>query len=167
MPDFATRAGGALGRMRERAASGLQRFSRATLAHAIANAPRVLAVALALAVLGWVAASQTETVTDVRELVPQDLAEVRDLEKLEDATGVTGELDVVVTSDDMADPDVIEWMADFKERVLENNGFAGRFPSCREAEICPGPALTDFLGGADAEISRNQVLRTVAALPAV
>ena len=166
VPDFASRAGSALGRTRERAAGGLQRFSRATLAHAIANASRVLAVALALAVLGWVAASQTETVTDVRELVPQDLAEVRDLEKLEEATGVTGELDVVVTSDDMADPEVIEWMADFKERVLENNGFEGRFPSCREADICPGPALTDFLGGADADISRNQVLRTVAALPA-
>ena len=166
VPDFAARAGAALGRTRGRAAAGLQRFSRATLAHAIANAQRVLAVALALAVLGWVAAAQTETVTDVRELVPQDLAEVRDLEKLEDATGVTGELDVVVTSDDMADPDVVEWMADFKERVLETNGFEGRFPSCREADICPGPALTDFLGGADAEITRNQVLRTVAALPA-
>ena len=166
VPAFASRAGAALGRWRARAASGLQRFSRATLAHAIVNASRVLAVAFALAVLGWVAAAQTDTVTDVRELVPQDLAEVRDLEELEDATGVTGELDVVVGSDDMADPDVIEWMADFKLRVLESNGFAGDFPSCRKADICPGPALTDFLGGAEAEVTRNQVLGTVSALPA-
>jgi hypothetical protein len=57
-------------------------------------------------------------------------------------------------------------MAAFKQRVLEANGFDGKFPSCRKAEICPGPALTDFLGGADAEVTRSQVLRTVSALPA-
>lgn len=165
-PAFLAGAGARLAAARRTVAAGLQRFSRAALANAIANAPRVLAVAIALAVLGWVAAAQTETVTDVRELVPQDLAEVRDLSRLEEATGVTGELDVLVRSSDMADPAVIEWMADFKARVLAANGFEGRFPSCREAEICPGPALTDFLGGEDAEVSRADVNSTVAALPA-
>ena len=36
-------------------------------------------------------------------------------------------------------------MAGFKQRVLEANGFGGEKPSCLQAEICPGPALSDFL----------------------
>ena len=44
-----------------------------------------------------------------------------------------------------ADPATIGWMAGFKRRVLQSNGFVGRRPSCLEAEVCPGPALSDFL----------------------
>jgi predicted RND superfamily exporter protein len=36
-------------------------------------------------------------------------------------------------------------MAGFKRRVLEANGFGGEEPSCLNAELCPGPALSDFL----------------------
>ena len=48
-------------------------------------------------------------------------------------------------------------MAGFKERVLESNGFSGEFPSCREAEICPGPALTDFIGNPEQGVTRERV----------
>ena len=46
-----------------------------------------------------------------------------------------------IEADDLTDPDVVEWMAGFKQRVLEANGFGGENPSCLKAEICPGPAL--------------------------
>ncbi len=70
---------------------------------------------------------------------------MRELNELQEATGVSGELDVSVEAPDLTDPATIEWMADFKQRVLRANGFAGENPSCLEAEICPGPALSDFL----------------------
>ena len=113
--------------------------ARSALAVAIASPGRVLVVGLALALCGWVAGTRTETISDVRELVPQDLAQVRDLNQLQDTTGVSGELDVSVQTPDIADPALVRWMGEFKQRVLEANGFDGRFPSCREGPDMPWP----------------------------
>ncbi len=56
----------------------------------------MLAIALAVAVIGWVADTQIAVQSDVRQLVPQDLQALRDVNTLEDATGVSGEIDVTV-----------------------------------------------------------------------
>src|SRR4029077_19906950 len=72
---------------------------------------------------------------------------VRELNELQDATGVSGELDVSVKAPDLTDPATIQWMADLKRRVLRVGGFSGSNPSCQEAEVCPGPALSDFVTG--------------------
>ncbi|HEU4392186.1 MAG TPA: MMPL family transporter [Solirubrobacterales bacterium] len=124
---------------------------------------RVLGVGLALAAVGWGVGTQIETASDIRELGPQDLAAIRDLNELQEATGVSGELDVRVEAPDLTAPATIAWMAGFKQRVLRANGFAGEDPSCFEAEICPGPALSDFLtrGG---QLSRRGIDETLAAL---
>jgi hydrophobe/amphiphile efflux-3 (HAE3) family protein len=152
-----------LARVRERAGEA----ARGALAVSIASPGRVLAVGLALALCGWVAGTRTDTVSDIRELVPGDLREVRDLEELQDITGVSGELDVTVTSEDLTDPELIAWMAAFKERVLEYGGFTGDLPSCLEAEICPGPALSDFVPDAAAGgVTRGRVVALLDALPA-
>jgi predicted RND superfamily exporter protein len=108
--------------------------------------------------------TQISTVSDIRELVPQNLREVRDLNALQDATGVSGELDVSVQAHDLADPAVVRWMAGFKQRVLNENGFAGPDPSCRDAEVCPGPALSDFVAGGP--ITKQRVRAVVNQLPA-
>lgn len=108
---------------------------------------RVLAVGLGLAAIGWGVGTQIETQTDIRKLAPQNVDAVRELNELQDATGVSGELDVRVSAPDLTDPATIEWMAGFKRRVLEAGGFAGEEPSCQEAEVCPGPALSDFVTG--------------------
>lgn len=108
---------------------------------------RVLGIGLALAVLGWGVGTQIETQTDIQELAPQSIEAVKELNELQDATGVSGELDVRVSAADLTDPATIEWMADFKQRVLEAGGFSGANPSCQEAEVCPGPALSDFVTG--------------------
>ena len=125
----------------------------------------MLIVGLALALCGWVAGTRTETISDVRELVPQDLAQVRDLNELQDTTGVSGELDVSVQTPDIADPALIRWMGEFKQRVLEANGFDGRFPSCRKAQICPGPALSDFLGPPGESVPRARIRGLLEQLP--
>lgn len=129
---------------------------------------RVLAVGGALAVIGWGLGTQIGTTTDVRDLAPQGTRAIHDLNRVQDVTGVSGQLQVDVEAPDLTDPATIEWMADFKRRVLESNGFSGPKPSCREAEICPGPALSDFLttGGGQERLRRRDVRATLRELPA-
>ena len=115
------------------------------LSLAVANPVAVLAVGVGLAVMGWAAGTRVDTVTDIRELAPQNVKAVEGLNELQDTTGVSGELDVSITAPDLTDPETVEWMAGFKKRVLEANGFSGENPSCLDADLCPGPALSDFL----------------------
>ncbi|HEX6456028.1 MAG TPA: MMPL family transporter [Solirubrobacterales bacterium] len=124
----------------------------------------VLSVAVALAVAGWAAGTQVETVSDIRSLAPQNIKAVEGLNELQDTTGVSGELDVLIEAPDLADPATVEWMAGFKERVLRENGFEGEDSSCLQAEICPGPALSDFLVRGKEKPTRRGIEGTLAAL---
>lgn len=134
------------------------------LEFAIERRVGVLVAGVVLALVGWGVGTQIETVSDVRELAPQSIEAVEELNELQEATGVSGELDVAIESDDLADPATIEWMADFKRRVLAANGFSGENPSCLQAEICPGPALSDFLVREGRTVTRAGVEATLAAL---
>jgi len=124
----------------------------------------VLSVGVALAVVGWVAGTQVETVSDIRSLAPQNIKAVEGLNELQDTTGVSGELDVSIHARDLGDPAAVEWMAAFKQRVLEGNGFKGEDPSCLTAEICPGPALSDFLVRGGEKPTRKRIEATLSAL---
>jgi uncharacterized protein len=124
----------------------------------------VISVAVALAVVGWAAGTQVETVSDIRSLAPQNIEAVEGLNELQETTGVSGELDVSIHAPDFTEPATIEWMAGFKKRVLESNGFEGEDPSCLQAEICPGPALSDFLVRGEEEPTRKRIEATLAAL---
>jgi hypothetical protein len=138
----------------------------AVLSAAIAHPTRILAVGAALAVIGWGLGTQIETQSDIRKLAPQGITAVRELNELQDATGVSGQVDVLVRAPDLTDPATLRWMAGFKRRVLEQNGFAGPNPSCREAEVCPGPALSDFVVGARGPLRRGDIRAALAELPA-
>lgn len=134
---------------------------------ALRHPRRVLAVGGALAVIGWGLGTQIETVSDVQSLGPQGLREIKDLERVQDTTGVAGQLQVAVEAPDLSDPATIEWMAEFKQRVLDENGFSGPQPSCLKAEICPGPALSDFLVSSKRkeQLKRNEIRATLKELP--
>jgi uncharacterized protein len=129
---------------------------------------RVLAVGGALAVIGWGVGTQIDTVSDVQSLGPQGLREIKDLEKVQSATGVAGQLEVAVEAPDLSDPATIQWMADFKQQVLQENGFSGPQPSCLKAEICPGPALSDFLVSSKRkeQLKQSDIRATLRELPA-
>jgi hydrophobe/amphiphile efflux-3 (HAE3) family protein len=124
----------------------------------------VLGVGLALALIGWGVGTQIETTANVQSLAPQSLGAVKDLKEVEDTTGVSGQLEVSVEAPDLTDPATIAWMAGFKQRVLRANGYEGEIPSCLEAEICPGPALSDFLTRGGVKPTRQEVEATLAAL---
>jgi uncharacterized protein len=124
----------------------------------------VLAVGIGLAVMGWAAGTRVDTVTDIRELAPQNVKAVRGLNELQDTTGVSGELDVSIEAEDLTDPATVVWMAGFKRRALEAGGFGGESPNCLEAEICPGPALSDFLVKGEERPTARRIDATLGAL---
>lgn len=134
------------------------------LSLARANPVAVLAVGLGLAVMGWAAGTQVETVSDIRELAPQNVKAVEGLNELQDTTGVSGELDVSIEAEDLTSPETVEWMVGFKKRALEAGGFGGESPSCLDAEICPGPALSDFLVKGEEEPTAKRIDATLSAL---
>jgi hydrophobe/amphiphile efflux-3 (HAE3) family protein len=133
---------------------------------ALKHPQRVLAVGGLLAIAGWGVGTQLDTVTDIRELAPRSAREVRDLNELQDATGVSGTLDVSVRAPDLTDPATLRWMAAFKRRVLHTGGFSGPEPSCLTAEICPGPALSDFVASGSGALKRSDIRDAFEELPA-
>jgi uncharacterized protein len=134
------------------------------LSLALTQPGAVLGVGAVLAVIGWGVGTQVETASNIDSLAPQGLAAVRDLNELQDQTGASGAIDVSVEAPDLTDPATIEWMAAFKRRVLRTNGFAGENPSCLQADICPGPALSDFLVRPRNPVTAKGIDATLAAL---
>jgi hydrophobe/amphiphile efflux-3 (HAE3) family protein len=127
---------------------------------------RVLAIALVLAVAGLALDTQSEVVSDVRELVPADLQELEDVNALQEETGVSGEIDVTVRADDITDPEVIGWMTRFQADVLRAHGYrAGkRCTQERDApELCPALSLPDLF--ATSGTQRDQVRRLLDTVP--
>jgi hypothetical protein len=155
-----------LERAQDRAAVAAGRLSRRALALSLSQSGRVLGIGLALAIVGWAAGTKIDTVSDIRSLAPQSLTAVRDLTDLQKVTGVSGELEARVRAPDLTDPATIRWMAGFKQRVLRSNGFDEANTTCLEAEVCPGPALSDFLVGAEGRLTRAGIQATLAQLPA-
>lgn len=157
----ASRAGTATGRwMRELRLSAIERGERA-LALSITRPQRVLAIALAVAAVGWIAETQSEVVSDVRELVPADLQALKDVNELQAETGVSGEIDVTVRAEDVTQPEVVTWMADFQQRVLDGAGYRSG-DRCNQAkdppDLCPALSLTDLLNATGANRTTGQLL---------
>jgi uncharacterized protein len=138
-----------------------------SLGMALTRPRRVLAIGLAIAVVGLALDTQSEVVSDVRELVPQDLQELRDVNTLQEETGVSGEIDVTVRADDITDPEVIAWMTRFQAGVLRDHGYrpGKRCTQERNApELCPALSLPDLFSGSGTD--RNQVRELLGAVPA-
>ena len=131
---------------------------------ALSRPRRVLAIGLAVAVVGLALDTQSEVVSDVRELVPQDLQALQDVNVLQKETGVSGEIDVTVRAEDITDPDVIAWMTSFQNRVLREHGYR-QGKRCTQKrnppELCPALSLPDLFSTA----SQAQVSTLLDAVP--
>jgi uncharacterized protein len=144
--------------------AGGRRAAAAATALALRRAPALLAVALALAAAGWALGTRAHVQSDVNRLVPQDLPALADLRALQDATGVGGEIDVMVSAPDLADPAVLRWMAGYQQRVLRRFGYsAGR--GCGRATLCPAFSLTDLFSGSIADVTRADARALLDAVP--
>jgi hydrophobe/amphiphile efflux-3 (HAE3) family protein len=130
-----------------RVAARLGAWGRRAVDFALLQPRRVLMVGLAVAAIGWVADTQTEVISDVRELVPRDLHALQDVNVLQDATGVSGEIDVTLSGDDLTDPKVIQWMTEFQSGVLEAHGYKVGATCAQDndpPELCPALSLPDL-----------------------
>lgn len=129
---------------------------------------RVLAIGLAIAVVGWVADTQTKVESDVTKLVPQNLPALQDLQELQKSTSVGGQIDVLVRSDQLTSPEVINWMAAYQGRLLKRFGYSDK-KGCGKAELCPAFSLPDLFGGEDGKgkvTSQAQVDELLDVVPA-
>jgi uncharacterized protein len=127
----------------------------------------VLAIAFAVAALGWAVDSRTEVVSDIERLVPQDLRAVEDLQALQQATGVAGEIDVIISSAparDLTEPEVVRWMRDYQSGLLRRYGYSSE-RGCGKAELCPALSLPDLFRTEGSADDREQIRALLDAVP--
>jgi uncharacterized protein len=147
----------------------------AALVGAVRRPGRVLAAGLVLAALGWGLDTQTRVETDIAKLVPQNLSSLRNLNTLERATGVGGEIDLMVSGRDLTKPATIEWMSSYEAAVLKRFGYSST-RGCGSARLCPafslpdlfaaqGPSLAPGSSAAPRRLTAAQVNGLLAAIP--
>jgi predicted RND superfamily exporter protein len=137
------------------------------LHYSLARPRKVLAIGLALAVVGWVADTQTTVVSDIQQLVPQDLPALADARQLQDETGVSGEIDVTVRAADITDPRVVGWMTGFQSGVLKAHGYRpGKHcdQKTNPPELCPALSLPDLFSS-PGSIQGDQARKLLDAVP--
>ncbi len=136
----------------------------AMLREALGRPRRVLLIAVAVAVLGLAADTQTEVNSNLLRLVPQDLRGVRDLDTLQRSTGVAGEIDVLVEGKDLTDPKVVAWMRSYQSGLLKRYGYT---PSngCGRAQLCPALSLPDLFRSPQASADRARIRALLGAVP--
>ena len=138
-----------------------------SLGFALTRPRRVLAIGLAVAIVGLALDTQSEVVSDVRELVPKDLQELRDVNALQEETGVSGEIDVTVRADDITDEKVITWMTRFQAGVLREHGYRPGKRCTQERnppELCPALSLPDLFSTSGTQ--QAQIRELLDAVPA-
>ncbi|MFT3866001.1 MAG: MMPL family transporter [Solirubrobacterales bacterium] len=129
-----------------------ERALQSLVTFAIGRPALILAVSVLLAAIGWALGTQISTVSEVRQLAPANLGAVKDLNAFEQATGTTGDLEILIEAPDLTDPKTIEWMAGFKKRVLKAD------------DVTAGPALSDFLTKGEGKVTKSGVEATLEAL---
>ena len=139
-----------------------KRAGRWAFGVSVARPGRVLRVAALLAVVGWLAGTQVDVVSDVTRLVPSDQREVRDFKTLQRESRTSGDVNLVVRSERLLDPDVVRWMTTYQSEVLRRHGFSEKRP-CSAADLCPALSLTNLFGSG--RQSARQVEQVIEALP--
>src|SRR5450755_1239684 len=155
-------------RLRVRARTG--RAPGLLVRSAVRRPARVLALAAALAVLGWIADTQTSVQSDVTKLVPTSMPALHKLRTLERITGVSGVIDVTVTGRDVATPQTVSWMIGYENAVLSHYGYREQ-QGCAHATLCPALSLPDLFStdgapGHGASLSQSSINALLAAVPA-
>lgn len=78
----------------------------------------ILVVALVLSVIGFSTESSIPTETNLMKMIPQDLKALQDTNSLQDVVGSTIFITYLVEADDVTDPDTINWMNRFGDKIV-------------------------------------------------
>jgi hydrophobe/amphiphile efflux-3 (HAE3) family protein len=143
---------------------GTVRASRAAMREAVTRPTRVLGIAVLVAALGFVLDTQTRVVSDVQKLMPQSLPALRDVNTLQKATGVSGEIDVTVQARDLTDPRVIAWMTSYQQRLLRKFNYSEK-RGCERAQLCPALSLPDLFRDRGSVGDQSRVKALLDAVP--
>jgi hydrophobe/amphiphile efflux-3 (HAE3) family protein len=137
----------------------------------VARPGRVLVLAAVLAVIGWIADTQTGVQSDVTKLVPTSMPALHNLNTLEKVTGVSGEIDVTVRSGNVATPATVQWMIGYERRLLDHFGYLEE-KGCAAATLCPALSLPDLFSSASSSsaststnLTQAQISAFLAAVP--
>jgi hypothetical protein len=137
----------------------------------VARPGRVLALAAVLAVIGWVADTQTTVQSDVTKLVPTSMPALHNLDTLEKVTGVSGEIDVTVRGRNVATPATVNWMISYERQLLTHFGYLEE-KGCGAATLCPALSLPDLFSSAaqsgastKTSLTQGQISTFLAAVP--
>jgi predicted RND superfamily exporter protein len=104
--------------------------------------------------------------TEISQLLPSRSQAVQDLGTLEDGTGTSGEIDLIVRSDDVTDPAVVAWLDQVRSLILSRTGYGVNRESCEGADLCPGPSIPDFVPDGGRGLTGADIRRALEAVPA-
>lgn len=111
------------------------------------NPQKTVRIAMALAIVGWVCGLLSPVTTDIQQLVPSSLGAVKDAKEFQKLTGTSGQVDVLVRSDDVTNPKTLKWMIDFQKAALAEAGYKGENPNCTKSTLCPALSLSGLFEG--------------------
>lgn len=140
-------------------------WAKSALALAILAPGRLLLVAMLIAACGWAVGTQGSPATEISQLLPARNAAVQDLNTLEDATGSSGEVDLIVRSTDVTNPNTVAWLDQVRSLILDRTGYGTGRGSCEEADLCPGPSIPDFVPGGGRGLTTAQIREALGAVP--
>jgi len=141
-------------------------WAKSALALAILAPARLLLISIMVAACGWAVSTQGTPATEVSQLLPSRNAAVQDLQKLEEATGSSGEIDLIVRADDVTDPAVVGWLDRVRKEVGLRSGYQrGEELRCEGADLCPGPSIPDFVPDGGAGLTSKQIRESLLTLP--
>lgn len=78
----------------------------------------IILVALILSVIGFSTESSIPTETNLMKMIPQDLKALKDTNSLQDVVGSTIYITYLVEAKDVTDPDTLNWMNRFENKVV-------------------------------------------------
>jgi uncharacterized protein len=145
------------------------RAAGAVIRTVVRRPERVLALAAAVAVAGWIVDTQTSVQSDVTKLVPSSMPALRNLRTLERITGVSGEIDVTVHGRNVATPKALTWMIGYENALLAHYGYREQ-QGCAHSTLCPALSLPDLFStggqaGQSASLSQGSIDGLLAAVP--
>ncbi len=140
-------------------------WAKSALALAILAPGRLLIVAVLVAACGWAVGTQGSPATEISQLLPSRNAAVADLNTLEQTTGSSGEIDLVVRADDVTDPEAVAWLDQVRKLILARTGYGLKRESCEGADLCPGPSIPDFVPDGGRGLNKSQIREALGAVP--
>ncbi len=147
----------------------VRRRFKPLLAMAIVAPGRIALIGLIVAACGWAVSTQARSGTEINQLLPTRAEAVKDLLEVEEATGTSGNLDLIVRAPDVTSPAVVKWAGAVRDEILTQSGYLGETAaegiSCERAELCPGPAITDFVNPAEQGQTSRQIRSVLRGLP--